>query len=238
MTVFDLSVTDALLSTTRAVRKRLDLGHVMGALVVLIARIAPGSSGEDAPAAGASYATTPRAIRAIPENRRRFRATVSVASLERENGHFSANRNRLSVGDRCSQITSTKLEIAQRISPPSGGLVLILIRTAQGSRMPPERSTGGAMPSSFVAHRTTCSLSLPTRTYLNVIEGSLPVTSVNRRTNSLHTSLAHRSTGMHKVSGSWGKEDLAHRATDRMLNLTSVRSPRSSSAPPQTKPKV
>ena len=40
----------------------------------------------------ASYATTPRAIRAIPENRPRFRATVSVASLKRENGHFSANR--------------------------------------------------------------------------------------------------------------------------------------------------
>ena len=47
-----------------------------------IARIAPGSSGEDAPAAGASYATTPRAIRAIPENRDTFRAAVSVASLE------------------------------------------------------------------------------------------------------------------------------------------------------------
>ena len=61
-------------------------------------------------------------------------------------------------------ITTAKLEIAQRISPPSGGLVLILIRTAQGSRMPPERSTGGAMPSSFVAHRTTCSLTLPMRT--------------------------------------------------------------------------
>ena len=46
-----------------------------------IARIALGSSGEDAPAAGAPYATTPRAIRAIPENRRRFRTTLSVASL-------------------------------------------------------------------------------------------------------------------------------------------------------------
>ena len=57
-----------------------------------IARIAPGSSGEDARTVRASYATTPRAIRAIPENRPRFRATVSVASLERENGHFSANR--------------------------------------------------------------------------------------------------------------------------------------------------
>ena len=47
-----------------------------------IARIA--LSGEDAPAAGAPHATTPRAIRAIPENRRRFRTTLSVASFERE----------------------------------------------------------------------------------------------------------------------------------------------------------
>ena len=29
--------------------------------------------------------------------------------------------------------------------------------------MPPERSTGGAMPSSFVAHRTTSSVTLPNR---------------------------------------------------------------------------
>ena len=92
--------------------------------------------------------------------------------------------------------------------------------------MHPQRSTGGARPSSSVAHRTTCSQSLPTRTYMNVIEGNLPVTSVNSRTSSLHTSLAHRSTGMHKVIDSWGKEDLAHRATDRSLSLT-----RSSSAP-------
>ena len=56
------------------------------------ARIAPGSSGEDAPTVGASYATTPRAIRVIPENRSRFRATVSVASLELKNSHFSATR--------------------------------------------------------------------------------------------------------------------------------------------------
>ena len=54
-----------------------------------IARIALGTSGEDATAAVAPYATTPRAIRAVPENRRRFRTTVSVASLERDFGHFS-----------------------------------------------------------------------------------------------------------------------------------------------------
>ena len=40
----------------------------------------------------APYATTPRAIRAIPENRDGFRTTVSVASLERDFGHFTAGR--------------------------------------------------------------------------------------------------------------------------------------------------
>ena len=33
-------------------------------------------------------------------------------------------------------------------------------------------------------------------------------------------------------------KDLAHRATDRMLNLTSVKVAAVLSAPPQTKPKV
>ena len=57
-----------------------------------IARIALGTSGEDADTVSAPYATTPRAIRAIPENRDSFRTTVSVASLERDFGHFSAGR--------------------------------------------------------------------------------------------------------------------------------------------------
>ena len=43
---------------------------------------------------GAPYATTPRAIRPIPENRDSFRTTVSVASLERENAHLSASIHR------------------------------------------------------------------------------------------------------------------------------------------------
>ena len=42
---------------------------------------------------GAPYATTPRAIRPIPENRNAFRTTVSVASLARDFGHFIAKRD-------------------------------------------------------------------------------------------------------------------------------------------------
>ena len=41
-----------------------------------IARIVLGTSGEDASPVLAPYATTPRAIRAIPENRPRFRTTL------------------------------------------------------------------------------------------------------------------------------------------------------------------
>ena len=51
-----------------------------------------GTSGEDADTVSAPYATTPRALRPIPENRDSVRTTVSVASLERDFGHFSAGR--------------------------------------------------------------------------------------------------------------------------------------------------
>ena len=92
---------------------------------------------------------------------------VSLRAMERtrlRRPYSKKSRGRILLSESFSQ-SPAKLEIAQRISPPSGGLVLILIRTAQGSRMPPERSTGGAKPSSFVAHRTTRA-AIPAHTYV------------------------------------------------------------------------
>ena len=70
------------------------------------------------------------------------------------------------------------------------------------------------------------------------------VDSVKLRTSPYN--IHHKLTADQEVNSSMGigqgerllGKDLAHRATDRMLNLTSVKVAAVLSAPPQTKPKV